>query len=150
MWPRAWRYLWAGPTTLPGLLLVGLTLVTGGRARVVTGVIEAHGGLARRLLRSAPIPHGAAAMTLGHVVLGQTPRDLDRTRRHERVHVAQAERWGPLFYPAYALSSLTATLAGRHYYFGNRFEIEAYAAEAGGTAGVNPSAPATPPGGPTG
>lgn len=65
-------------------------------------------------------------MTLGHVILGRTITDLDRCRRHELVHVCQAERWGPLFLPAYLLSSLSAHLRGRHFYRDNAFEEEAF------------------------
>ncbi len=50
---------------------------------------------------------------------------LDRTRAHERVHVRQYERWGPLFLPAYLAASLCAVARGRHAYFGNCFEREA-------------------------
>lgn len=74
-----------------------------------------------------PVP--AAAMTLGHVVLGCTPEDLDRTRRHERVHVQQYERWGPFFCVAYLTASLALKLMGRDAYRGNPFEIEAYAVD---------------------
>ena len=55
---------------------------------------------------------------------------LEWTRRHERAHVDQYERWGPLFLPAYLMSSLTAFCRGQDYYFDNRFEREARAAEA--------------------
>ena len=128
--PRWLRYLWAGPTTLPGLAIVGLTLVTGGRAIIYDGVVEAWGGAASWLLRHAvPLPGGAAAMTLGHVVLARDIDCLVRTRAHERVHVRQAERWGPLFLPAYALASAWAALRGKHFYRDNAFEREAYAAE---------------------
>ncbi len=74
-----------------------------------------------------PVP--AAAMTLGHVVLGCTIADLERTRRHERVHVRQYERWGPCFLPAYFGASLVLKLMGRDAYRGNPFEIEAYAVD---------------------
>ncbi len=49
-----------------------------------------------------------------------------RTRAHERVHVHQYERWGPLFLPAYAAASVIAWSRGRHYYLDNAFEVEAY------------------------
>ena len=65
-------------------------------------------------------------MTLGHVVLGRSLGALDDTRAHERVHVRQCERWGPLFLPAYGLASLAAALRGRNAYLDNRFEREAY------------------------
>ncbi|MEM6459574.1 MAG: hypothetical protein AAF710_09310 [Planctomycetota bacterium] len=127
-------YLWAAPNTAIGLLFAGLARLTGGHAAVVAGVIEAHGGLVASLLRRMPTtgslrrPAGASALTLGHVVLGVDADALDRTRAHERVHVRQYERWGPLFLPAYAAASLIAWRRGRHPYLGNRFEREAYGA----------------------
>jgi hypothetical protein len=65
-------------------------------------------------------------MTLGHVVLGQDLFLLDATRAHERVHVRQAERWGPLFLPAYVIASVAALLRGGNPYRDNAFEREAY------------------------
>lgn len=121
------RYLWALPTTTPGLLLAALARATGGAARRVDGVVEAHGGAVGWLLARVPIDGGAGAMTLGHVVIGQDERALERSRAHERVHVRQAERWGVLFYPAYAASSGWAWLRGGDVYLDNRFEREAYA-----------------------
>jgi hypothetical protein len=124
---RVMAYVWAMPTTCVGLLFVGPTLLSGGRARVVDGVIELHGGAARFFLRRCvPLYGGAAAMTLGHVVLGCDRRQLERTRAHERVHVRQVERWGPLFLPAYAISSLHMLMTGRSPYRDNRFEREAF------------------------
>ena len=61
-----------------------------------------------------------------HVVLGLDGPTLDRTRAHERVHVRQCERWGPLFLPAYGLASLLAWWRGHDAYRENRFEREAY------------------------
>ena len=46
------------------------------------------------------------ALTLGHTILGQTDAALDIRRQHERVHVRQFERWGPLMGPAYLGCSL--------------------------------------------
>jgi len=119
---RVLRYVWAAPTTVVGLGALLLTLLSGGRARRHTGVLEIHGGLATWLLCKV----SASAMTLGHVVLARDLRSHDRSRVHERVHVRQVERWGPLFLPAYGLFSFVAWVRGRHYYYGNRFEIEAY------------------------
>ena len=127
------RYLWVGPNTLLGLLLSLLARLTGGRSALVDGVIEASGGVLRPILRLMPTtgslryPCGAAAITLGHVVLAVDQAALDRTRSHERVHVRQYERWGPLFLPAYLLASLAATLRGQDPYRDNRFEREAFA-----------------------
>jgi hypothetical protein len=120
------RYLWAFPTTLLGLFFLHPTLLTGGRARVVNGVLEIHGGLTSWFLEKCTLlPGGASAMTLGHVVLGRDEASLDRTRAHERIHVSQCETWGPLFLPAYGIASALAFLRGKDPYLDNIFEIEA-------------------------
>lgn len=125
--PRTLAYLWAGPTTLLGLLLGAIAVLTGGRARRHSGVLEVSGGFVAWLLEHAvPLAGGASAMTLGHVVLGRSPEALERTRAHERVHVQQCERWGPLFVPAYLAASCWAVLRGRNAHTGNWFEACAY------------------------
>ena len=125
-------YLWTLPTTSVGLLLLLPTLLSGGGARWVDGVLEIHGGVAAFVLRRCTLLRGgASAMTLGHVVIGRTPELLDFTRRHERVHVRQAERWGPLFFPAYLIASLLVFLRGGRPYEDNPFEREAYAHDLG-------------------
>jgi hypothetical protein len=127
------RYLWASPNTLLGVGLAALA-AAGGRLRVVDGVLEAHGPALRWILSHlVPLRGGALAITLGHVVLGRDARALDETRDHERAHVAQCERWGPLFLPAYLLSSVWALVRGRHSYLDNAFEREAFAAERPGS-----------------
>ena len=68
-------------------------------------------------------------MTLGHVVLGKDAEALEWSRSHERVHVRQCERWGPLFLPAYGVASLVALCRGRDAYRDNAFEREAYDSE---------------------
>ncbi len=124
---RLLRYLWASPNTLLGLLVVLIACLTGGSARIVTGVVEVHGGFATAFLRRGlPLIGAGAAMTLGHVVLGQTADILESTRDHERVHVEQYERWGPFFLPAYIGSSVYLWLRGRDPYRENPFEKEAY------------------------
>ncbi|MBL9122899.1 MAG: hypothetical protein JNG90_04655 [Planctomycetaceae bacterium] len=122
-------YVWAGPASLIGLLLGVAALLTGGRAQRRSGVLEFYGGAAAWLLRHAPLVGNAMAMTLGHVVLGQTAAGLDIARRHELVHVRQYERWGPLFLPLYAWLSLWMWWQGRDPYRDNPFEREAFAAE---------------------
>lgn len=125
--PRIFLYLWAGPNTLVGLLFVPLALLSGGRVRVVRGVLEVEGGLSATFLRRCvPLMGGASAMALGHVILGRNRLCLETCRDHEHVHVRQAERWGPLFIPAYLLSSLLAWMRGGDPYRENRFEREAY------------------------
>jgi hypothetical protein len=124
-------YLWTLPTSTVGLLFLLPTLLTpGGRAQWIQGVLELHGGFTGWFLNRATriwMPGGAAAMTLGHVVLGVDAATLARTRAHERVHVRQCERWGILFLPAYLLSSFIQWCRGRDAYYDNRFEREAYA-----------------------
>lgn len=121
---------WAAPASLVGLLLAA-SLLAGrgsgrGQARWHSGVLEVVGGfpgwlLSRRLPFSGPV----AAITFGHVVLACSPEALSATRRHERVHVAQYERWGGLFFLAYPLASWYAWIRGKHPYLDNIFEIEA-------------------------
>jgi hypothetical protein len=124
---RALTYLWTFPTTLVGLLFLPLALLTGGRAEVIDGVLEIHGGFVRFFLRHLTLlKGGASAMTLGHVVLGQDRNALDWSRPHERIHVRQCERWGPLFLPAYLLASLWMLLRRKNPYRDNPFEREAY------------------------
>jgi hypothetical protein len=76
-----------------------------------------------------PVQSVTDPLTFGHVVLAQDAQALECTRAHERVHVRQYERWGPLFIPAYAASSLWAFARGRHFYFHNAFEEEARRSE---------------------
>jgi hypothetical protein len=117
------------PTTAVGLLFLVPTLLTRGRANWIAGVLELHGGVTAWFLNRGTrlwMPGGAAAMTLGHVVLGVDAATLHRTRAHERVHVQQCERWGPLFLPAYLLCSLMLWWRGRDAYLENPFEREAY------------------------
>ena len=42
--PRVLGYLWASPVTAVGLVLAALAVLSGGRAGVRGGVVEAHGG----------------------------------------------------------------------------------------------------------
>jgi hypothetical protein len=120
------RYLWAAPNTVLGLTLWPVVLLTGGRAQVHGGVLELYGGILESVLdRCVPVDGGAAAMTLGHVVIARDRLLLDLSRRHERVHVRQCECWGPLFIPAYFLASLWAAVKGQGAYHGNYFELQA-------------------------
>jgi hypothetical protein len=68
---------------------------------------------------------GFDAMTLGHAILGRSSLLLDLVRDHEQVHVRQAERWGPVFIPAYLVASVLAWRRGGHYYRDNWFERDA-------------------------
>lgn len=123
------RYLWAGPATCAGLLLATLGLLGGGRIARHSGVLEAEGRLLAWGLRHLTLPGGVSAITFGHVVLGTSRAALEATRAHERVHVRQYERWGPLFIPLYLAASLWAVVNGRDAYYDNPFEREAWAVE---------------------
>jgi hypothetical protein len=95
-----WGYLWAGPNSLVGL---AGALTTATRPVPCRGVLLIEGnrrGLARFLAW-----RGFSAITLGHVIVANRQLD-DHLLAHELAHVAQHERWGPLFYPAYLLTSL--------------------------------------------
>lgn len=69
---------------------------------------------------------GAAALTLGHVVLCRDDQPSARLLDHEALHARQAERFGILFAPAYIL--LTAWTGYRN----NPFERAARTASEGG------------------
>ena len=95
-----WAYLWAGPNSLIGL---AGALTTRGRPVRWRGVLlfeDAGGGLARFLRW-----RGFTAITFGHVIVANAPL-TDEVLAHELVHVAQHERWGPLYYPAYLAASV--------------------------------------------
>ena len=95
-----WGYLWAGPNSLVGLVGALTTRARPVRWRGVLLVEDASGGLARFLRW-----RGFTAITLGHVIVANRALD-DRLLAHELEHVAQHERWGPLYYPAYLLGSV--------------------------------------------
>jgi hypothetical protein len=123
---RPAAYLWAGPVTAAALPLAALAAATGGRVRVSDGVVEAAGGVLRPLLARAVPGFPIAAITLGHVVLASGERALVETRAHERVHVRQYERWGPLLPLLYLASSAAAVARGREAHGGNVFERQAF------------------------
>lgn len=125
------RYGWASPATLVGAALIMLALLSGGRARLHKGVWEASGGWSGKLLANGtPFSGPVAAITLGHVVLGDCEDSLCRTRAHEREHVRQYERWGVFFFPAYLIAGAWTWLSGGDPYRDNAFEIAARKAEA--------------------
>jgi hypothetical protein len=124
---KLWLYVWVFPGSCVGLTAAAVALCRGGRCRVVDGVLEVVSVEVIRLIgRCSPAGEPISAITLGHVVVGASLVDLDRTRIHERVHVRQYERWGPLFLPAYLLASGWIWLRGGHPYLDNPFEVEAY------------------------
>lgn len=97
---------------------------------MVDGALELSGpGIDWLLRRAIPLEGGASAITLGHVVVARDERSMQRCRVHERAHVRQYERWGPLFLPAYFAAGAVVFLRGKHPYTDNPFEIEARRAE---------------------
>jgi hypothetical protein len=130
-----WRlllYVWVSPGSLVGLSAALIAVCRGGRCQIVDGVLEVYGGHVTRMIsRFTPTPGPISAITLGHVVVGATLGELNRTRLHERVHVRQYERWGPLFIPAYFAASFWIWLRRGDPYLDNPFEVEAYAVSDG-------------------
>ncbi len=127
-WPRQLLcWLWASPATVVGLIVGAMGLCTGGKVRRIGPTLEVWGGAVTVLLQSRFVH--ARGMTLGHVILGVSDSALETIRPHEWVHLRQYERWGPLFLPAYLLSSAVLWLAGRDAYWENPFEVEAYEAD---------------------
>lgn len=123
---RLVRYAWASPATALGLGLSLLAALFGARLRVVNGVIEVAGGRVRELVVRLPKALRFSAITFGHVILGLDHATLGAVRAHEHVHVRQYERWGVLFFALYLASSLWQMIRGRHPYFDNCFEREAF------------------------
>jgi hypothetical protein len=123
---RVAAYLWAGPVSAAALPLVALGVLTGGRARRRSGVLEASGGVLRSLLGRAVPGFPISAITFGHVVLASGEEALAVCRAHERVHVRQYETWGPLFPLLYLAASVAALARGRAAYTGNAFERQAF------------------------
>ena len=129
---RAFGYLWAAPVSIAALPAAAIGVVGGAGARVVEGVLEVGGGILEPLLTRAVPGFSIGAITLGHVVLGASPGQLEASRAHERVHVRQYERWGVLFPLLYLFASLAALARGRSVYAGNAFERQAAHESAGG------------------
>jgi len=129
---RLAAYLWAMPVSLPALALALLAKASGARLRWHDGVLEACGGFLPALLGRMYPPMPIAAITLGHVVLARHADELERTRRHERVHVRQYEQWGGFFPLVYLGASLVVLLGGGHPYRDNPFERAARMGEESG------------------
>lgn len=125
------RILWASPNTLLGLAIGSTGLVFGGKVRIKGRAFEFYDGGIKWFMHRLPNGQFTLALTLGHVILGQTDAALAISRKHEAVHVAQYERWGPFMIPAYFLASICVYLAGKRFYRDNPFEREAYDVDGG-------------------
>ena len=119
----ALKYLWASPASAVGITVALLATLLGGAALIHSGVLEITLLRTRMHSRKRWLPF--SAITLGHVVIAVHQDDQERFRSHERVHVAQYERWGLLLLLAYPLESLWQLLKGKRPYLDNRFETEA-------------------------
>jgi len=127
---RALRYVWASPVTLLGVLIALVSRGSGGTLQRAEGVLEVAGGWPARVLRRGfPFSGAVAALTLGHVLVGESLNALAHTRTHERVHVRQFERWGVLLLVLYPLAGLVAWIRGGNPYHDNPFEREARTTE---------------------
>ena len=124
--PALLKYLWAAPASLLGLILAAAARLFGAATRLHTGVLEVTLAPQHKTVgqRSHVLPF--VAITLGHVVIARTTTDQERLRPHERIHVAQYERWGPVFLLAYPAESALQVLLGRRPYMDNRFERQAH------------------------
>jgi hypothetical protein len=122
---RLARYAWAAPCSAVGLVAAALLWAARGRLALRDGTLEAS------VEGAAPVPWierlPVRAITFGHVILAASASELECWRAHEQVHVRQYERWGLLFFAAYALSSLAQWLRGRDPYLHNGFEVQARA-----------------------
>ena len=120
------KILWAAPWSLWGLGLGGAGLLTGGGVRRSGRILEFWGGFLPIFLKYFPFVAGSPAATFGHIVLGRSKRHLDACQPHQRIHVRQYECWGPLFVPMYLIWWLVLGCCGKHPYYDNPFEREAY------------------------
>ncbi|MFN0051927.1 MAG: hypothetical protein ACKV0T_07030 [Planctomycetales bacterium] len=117
-------YLWVLPVTAAGIILALLAGMSGGSMRLRAGIVEAHGGCLRWLLRGGRLRGGGAAMTLGHAILARDATCLARSRSHELLHVRQFEKWGPLMLPIYWSIGFWLACRGLHPYLDHPFERE--------------------------
>ena len=118
--------LWVSPYSLLGLCIGRLGMPTRRPRAERDGAFEFYEGFTAWFVRRLPTRPNTAGFTLGHVILGQTGEGLELVGKHERVHVRQFERWGPLMGPAYLGASAWLWFCGCDAYRDNPFEVEAY------------------------
>ena len=131
---KHWRgiasLLWASPCSTVGVLLASIPLLAGGQVKWSAGALEVtyreSEASCGRLARKLPF----RGIVFGHVILAVTRSEMLSIGPHERVHVQQYERWGPLFFFAYGVSSIWQVLRGRSAYWDNHFEVQARALSA--------------------
>jgi hypothetical protein len=108
-------------------MLAAVLLLTGGKVRWRSGALEVSHRQSRTQCSRWACDLPFRGIVFGHVILAVTAEELRAIGAHERVHVQQYERWGPLFFIAYGLSSLWQLLHARSPYWDNHFEIQARA-----------------------
>lgn len=119
------RFIWALPCTMLAVIPGVVTLLLGGSIRRVGHTIEIGVRHRQEQVPSWISKYPFGAITLGHVIIGQSHELLAVLRPHEQVHVRQCELFGPLFLIAYPLASLWALFRGRSPYEQNAFELQA-------------------------
>jgi len=121
------KMLWALPCSAVGIAFSAVPLLAGGRATWSSGALEVtyreRQASCGRIARWLPF----RGIVFGHVILAVTAEELAAIGDHERIHVQQYERWGPLFFVAYGLSSVWQLIRGRGMYWDNHFEVQARA-----------------------
>jgi hypothetical protein len=119
------KYIWASPASLLGLAIAAFAKLAGTSTAVIGGVVEVTLTPRTHLLRLLSRRSRFSAITFGHIVIAASAEDQALLRSHERVHVTQYERWGPVFLLAYPAESVFQFLRGRRPYLDNRFEVQA-------------------------
>lgn len=122
---RLLKLSWALPCSLIGILAAAIPLSRGGQVRWTRGALEITYRPCRADCGDRALALPFRAIVFGHVILAVSDEELQRLGPHERVHVAQYERWGPVFLLAYPASSLWQWLRGRDAYRDNAFEVQA-------------------------
>jgi hypothetical protein len=93
-------FIWTSPNTLVGLLVGVLTFQ---RPRIAHGLLLFDRG--PRGVTAVMRRANRLAMTVGFVVVSSVPVE-GALLAHERWHVRQYMRWGPLFIPVYLLLAI--------------------------------------------
>jgi hypothetical protein len=120
---RLIRLLWAAPLTAFGVVPALAVWLARGCVCWREGALDVHGPLASVVLRWPGL--NFSAVTIGHIIIARDARCCASAGAHERVHVRQGERWGPLFPFAYCGAGLWQVLQGKRFYWDNPFEVEA-------------------------
>jgi hypothetical protein len=126
MW-SIFKFIWAAPLTAFGVAPAFLVWLARGHARWCDGALDVHGPIARRVLTLPWL--NFSAITIGHIIIARDADCCARAGAHERVHVRQGERWGPLFPLLYCGAGLWQMVLGRTFYWDNPFEVAARRAD---------------------